>query len=169
MLVKLWVHYEGALPFGILRSRIASGTQIDQRNIRIMTYKDQRSVVMTIPSTLTPSLYLYISYIFKRFQHVCKLHTTIFRHMLNMEFARTADKKPSSNLLRQTDPPGKPTLGHVMPRTYLWQSCCVTWMSMGESYMIRIHHGNLRVPPFGGELPLDYTSPPNFELTLWVI
>lgn len=35
--------------------------------------------------------------------------------------------------------------------------------------MIRIHHGNQRVPPFGGELPLDYTSPPNFELTLRVM
>lgn len=118
---------------------------------------------MTIPSTLTASLYSYICYIFKPFQHVCKLHTTLFRHMLNMEFARTADKKPSSNLLRQTDPPGKPTLGHVMPRTYLWQSCCVAWMSMGESYMIRIHHGNLRVPPFGGELPLGNIRPPRIS------
>lgn len=39
MLVKLWVHYEGTLPFWILRSRIASGRQIDKRNIRTMTYK----------------------------------------------------------------------------------------------------------------------------------
>ena len=162
MLVKLWVHYEGALPFGILRSRIASGTQIDRRNIRIMTYKikDQSSWPYLQHSQLLCIHIYHIS--FKRFQHVCKLHTTIFRHMLNMEFARTADEKPSSNLLRQTDPPGKPTLGHVMPRTYLWQSCCVAWMSMGESYMIRTTSWEPKSTTLWGGVTLRLYVPPEF-------
>ena len=169
MLVKLWVHYEGALPFGILRSRIASSTQIDRRNIRIMTYKikDQSSWPYLQHSQLL-CIHIYVissnrsnmSVNFtQHFFDTCwtwSLQEQLIRNLPPICFA-----KP---IHRENPPWAMWCHERTFDKVAVWLGC--RWENHTWSVL---HHGNLRVPPFGGELPLDYTSPPNFELTLWVI